>query len=278
MMVLVMTAKAELISVGEELLIGKTENTNASWIARRLTSLGLRLRRITTVGDVVEEIASCVAEALERKPRFLILTGGLGPTFDDKTLEGIAASLNTSLEIDPKALQMVEAKYHQYVRDGRMANFEMTPARVKMAKLPSGSEPLPNPVGTAPGVKVENEGTTIFALPGVPSEMKAIFEESLVPSFKEAVGNVTFFETSLHVSGIGESALAPLIDKVMHDNPYVYVKSHPQDAEKAFHIELHLSTTAEDAKTARARIGNVVSEITGLITEKNGVVNTNSSG
>ena len=267
-----MAQRVELISVGEELLIGKTVNTNANWIAKRITSLGLRLRRITTVGDVVEEVAEVIREALKRRPKYLIVTGGLGPTFDDKTLEGIAAGLETSLELDEEALRMVKAKYCQYVKEGRMREFEMTTYRIKMAKLPKGSKPLPNPLGTAPGVKIEKDDTTIFALPGVPSEMKAIFEESLVPLFKEAAGDAVFFEASLYVYGIGESALAPLIDLVMRDNPYVYIKSHPKGAEKIPHIELHFSTTTGDSRTARERLSKAISHISELINEKGGTV------
>ena len=90
----------ELICIGNELLIGKTLNTNAHWLAKRITSLGLKVRRITTVEDSLEEISSAIKEALLRKPRFIITTGGLGPTFDDKTLEGIAKALNLELKVN----------------------------------------------------------------------------------------------------------------------------------------------------------------------------------
>ncbi|MCK4474444.1 competence damage-inducible protein A, partial [Candidatus Bathyarchaeota archaeon] len=142
----------EIICVGNELLIGKTLNTNAHWLAKRITSLGSSVKRITVVGDEVNEIAKAVREALQRKPRFIITVGGLGPTFDDKTLEGVAEALKGELEVDEKALEMVKEKYETYFREGRMERAELTPPRVKMARLPKGAKPLPNPVGTAPGV------------------------------------------------------------------------------------------------------------------------------
>jgi len=218
----------EIICVGNELLIGKTLNTNAQWLAKRITSLGLSVRRITTVGDEVEEISSAIRETIQRKSSFVITTGGLGPTFDDKTLEGIAKALQRQLEIHDQAFKMLEEKYRKFVEEGRMEKLELTPPRVKMARLPEGAEPLFNPVGTAPGVIMKNNETTIVALPGVPHEMKAIFEESLVPVLKKAAGKATFFETSIDVTGCMESAIAPLIERVMHDNPYVYIKSHPK--------------------------------------------------
>ncbi|MEM2876373.1 MAG: molybdopterin-binding protein, partial [Candidatus Bathyarchaeia archaeon] len=90
----------ELISVGNELLIGKIVNTNANWLAKRVTTLGLRVKRITTVGDDVNEIATVLQESLSRKPRFIVVTGGLGPTFDDMTLEGVAKALGCELKLN----------------------------------------------------------------------------------------------------------------------------------------------------------------------------------
>lgn len=264
-----MNQQMEIICVGNELLIGKTLNTNAHWMARRATSLGIMVKRVTIVGDDVDEIASVIREALQRKPRFIITTGGLGPTFDDKTLGGIAKALNRKLEVNEKALEMVREKYEAYFKEGRMEKVELTQSRVKMATLPEGAEPLPNPVGTAPGVMINVEGTILIALPGVPPEMEAIFEESVAPLLKSEAGEVTFFETSIYADGIMESALAPLIDQVMRDNPYVYIKSHPRGEERKPHIEIHFSTTAKDSKTAKDRLGKAIIQLSELI-ERNG--------
>ena len=262
----------ELICVGNELLIGKTLNTNAHWLAKRITSLGLKLRRITTVADDLDEISSAVKEALARKPRFIITTGGLGPTFDDKTLEGIAKALNVKLKVNDEALKMVEEKYEEYVKEGRIEKAELTPHRIKMATLPKGGKPLPNPVGTAPGVLLEANNTVIIALPGVPSEMKAIFEESVLPILRREASNMIFYEASLEVLGIVESEIAPIIDQVMHDNPYVYIKSHPKGGEKTSRIELHFSTTSADAETAKKRVGKAIIQISEMIRAKRGKV------
>ena len=262
----------ELICIGNELLIGKTLNTNAHWLAKRIASLGLKVRRITTVEDNLEEISSAIKEALLRKPRFIITTGGLGPTFDDKTLEGIAKALNLELKVNNEALRMIEEKYEQYVKEGKMEKAELTPHRVKMATLPEGAKPLPNPVGTAPGVLLETNNTIIIALPGVPSEMKAIFEESVLPILRKEAGGMIFYETSLEVLGIVESEIAPIIDQVMHDNPYVYIKSHPKGGEKTSRIELHFSTTSADAETAKKRVGKAIIQISEMIKAKRGKV------
>lgn len=267
-----MNREIEIICVGNELLIGKTLNTNAHWMAKRATSLGVSVKRITVVGDDVSEIANAIREALQRKPRFIITTGGLGPTFDDKTLEGIAKALNSKLEVNEKALEMVKEKYEAYAKAGKIERVELTPHRVKMAKLPKGAEPLLNPVGTAPGVMIQIGETFLIALPGVPSEMEAIFDESIVPLLRKAAEGVVFFETSIYADKIMESTLAPLIDQTMRDNPYIYIKSHPRGEEEKPHIEIHFSTTAKESKTAKDRLGKAIIQLSELIEKKGGKV------
>jgi len=267
-----MAAEMEIICVGNELLIGKTLNTNASWMAKRSTSLGVMVKRITVVGDDVEEIGVVVAEALKRKPQFVITTGGLGPTFDDKTLEGIAKALKRNVEVDDKALGMVKEKYDAFAKEGRIERAELTSPRVKMAKLPKGAKPLNNPTGTAPAALMKIRGTILIALPGVPSEMEAIFEESIVPQLKKESGNAMFFETSIFVDDIMESTLAPLVDRTMHDNEYVYIKSHPKGEENVPHIELHFSLTSKDGKNARTKLGKAILQVSELIEKKGGKI------
>jgi molybdopterin-biosynthesis enzyme MoeA-like protein len=135
-----------------------------------------------------------------------------------------------------------------------------------MATLPQTAKPLHNPIGTAPGVLIKQHETSIIALPGVPPEMEAIFDESIQPLLKKMAGNSIFHETSIGVEGIMESDIAPLIDKTMHDNPFIYIKSHPgQRGEGKPHLELHLSTTAQDSETARKRVTKALLQITGLV-------------
>jgi len=273
-----MAISIELICIGTELLIGKTLNTNANWLAKRITSLGGTVVRMTVIRDDLDEIASSIKDATQRKNKFIITMGGLGPTFDDKTLKGVAGALKRELEVNDEALKMVEAKYRSYVQEGRMERFELTSPRIKMATLPEGAKPLPNPVGTAPGVLLECEGTTIISLPGVPSEVKAIFEDSVLPLLKKAAGDLTFFEASIDATGVMESALAPVIDRVMHDNPYVYIKSHPQGAERIPRIEFHLSTIAKDSTLARNRVSKALAQLSEIIEKKGGKIKTTHKG
>jgi molybdenum cofactor synthesis domain-containing protein len=158
-----MNKSVEIICVGNELLIGKTLNTNSQWLSRRVTNLGLTTRRVTVVGDDIQEISSAIEEAIQRSSSFILTTGGLGPTFDDKTLEGLAEALELKMKINQKALKMVKEKYLSYVQEGRMKALELTSHRVKMAKLPEGAIPLRNPVGTAPAVSIDHENVTLMS-------------------------------------------------------------------------------------------------------------------
>ncbi len=265
-----MTQSVEIICIGNELLIGKTLNTNAQWLAKRVTVLGLATNRITVVADNITQIAHALKEAIQRRPSFILTTGGLGPTFDDKTLEGMAEALGREIKTNEEALRMVREKYLSYAEEGRIEIAKLTPHRAKMAKLPKDAKPLPNPVGTAPGVIINHQHVTIIALPGVPMEMRSIFAESVATLLKQAACNVTFFETSLESSNVMESEVAPLIEKVMHNNPHVYIKSHPKGTERYPQIEFHLSTTTKDSISARKIVSKALVEITEVIKAKGG--------
>jgi molybdenum cofactor synthesis domain-containing protein len=271
-----MATELEIVCVGNELLIGKVVNTNASWMGKRATSLGVDVKRITTVADNVPEMARVFQEVLARKPAFVVITGGLGPTFDDKTLEGLAFALNRKLAVNQIALDMVLAKYREYIKNRAIPESELTHAQVKMATLPEGTYPLTNPVGTAPGVRADIDGTVLMILPGVPREMEAIFEASIVALLRQAAGNVGFFELSLFVASIMESILAPLIDTVMHDHPRVYIKSHPKGHEN---IELHLSTSASPSEKPQEQLCNAAQQLARLITAAGGrIIKTDPAG
>jgi nicotinamide-nucleotide amidase len=267
-----MTQDMEIICVGNELLIGKTLNTNAQWIAKQATTLGIAVKRITVIADNISEIATATQETLNRKPQFTLTTGGLGPTFDDKTLAGIAEALNRPLAVNTEALKMVKERYEAYAKEKGTTPAELTKARIKMATLPEKAQPLPNPVGTAPGVRMDLAQTTLIVLPGVPSEMKAIFNESVAPLLKQASGKNAFHEKSIYADNIMESSLAPLIDKVMQGNPGVYVKSHPKGREDRPHMEIHVSTTADDAGEAEEKLRNAIVQLSSLIAKVGGSV------
>ncbi len=227
---------AEIISIGNELLIGHTLDTNSHWIAKHLTKLGWTLERVTQLRDSLDSIKSGVRESLKRNPSVLITIGGLGPTHDDMTLAGMSRALNKPTRLNREALQLVKDHYQRLESKPKLTKY-----RTKMATLPQGSAPLPNPVGTAPGVKIQQSSTTIFSLPGVPSEMKAIFRSSVIP-YLESFHATRPREIEVRIIGIIESALAPVLDQARKIYPKLYFKSHPRGRETGIRplILLHI--------------------------------------
>lgn len=273
-----MSVDIEIICVGNELLIGKVQNTNAYWIVKQATQLGANVKRTTVIQDLIEEIDKCIIEALKRRPKFIITTGGLGPTFDDKTLQGIAKALNRKLEVNQKALAMVKQKCIEYYQKRQLStDVELTAPRVKMATFPEETEVINNPIGTAPALRVDVEGTVLFALPGVPKEMEAIFTETIAPLIKQAADDNVFCEKSLYVDNMVESLLAPLIDKAMKGNKGVYIKSHvctksnPNPAKNIPHIELHLTIRAKDKEKPQTKLLKAIKELASLVEANGGV-------
>jgi molybdenum cofactor synthesis domain-containing protein len=235
---------AEIISIGNELLIGHTLDTNSHWIAKRFTKFGWTLQRITVLRDSLAAIKDGVTGALRRKPDLLITLGGLGPTHDDMTSKGVALALNKGLALNQEALAMVKARYNALEASTGLTRF-----RRKMATFPKGAQPLPNPIGTAPGVTVKVGTTRLVSLPGVPSEMKAIFNGSVVPMLRSSRRTAPE-EVSIGLVGIIESALAPTLDRARKAFPGLYFKSHPRGREGGIRslIQLHVYSVDPDSR------------------------------
>ncbi|MFB6490892.1 MAG: nicotinamide mononucleotide deamidase-related protein [Thermoproteus sp. AZ2] len=235
---------AWIISIGNELLIGRVVNTNAAWLAKKLTYLGIKVARIVVVPDDEAEIVGAFREALE-KADLVISTGGLGPTPDDITNFAVAKALGVEAVLDETAKRWVEEKY-------KARGYPSTPERLKMAYIPKGSRPLYNSAGVAPGIWAEAGGKIVVVLPGVPKEMEAIFEEQVEPLLKGRT-RLCFAEDSFMLRGVPEADLAPLIRDALRIDERVYVKSHPKGHEVGAPLEeIHIYASAEDCGTAQA--------------------------
>ena len=254
-----MHSVVEILSVGNELLLGNTVNTNAAWIASQVTSAGSEVGRMTTIGDNLGDISCALKESLRRHPDFLIITGGIGPTFDDMTLKGVAKGLGRRTRLNANAVRLIRS---HYARRFKGRSLRLTKPRMKMARIPEGSVPLHNPVGTAPAVRLTLGRTQVFCLPGVPSEAKAIFLESILGRILTKAKGRSYVERWLRISGLMESSLAPIIDRVMSHTPGIYIKSHPRGIENGrSHIELHFSTLAPSQSVGIQRVSKAVGEM-----------------
>lgn len=245
--------RAEILCVGSELLLGQIIDTNAAFIAQSLSRIGVDIHRKQTAGDNLERISDCIRGALARAD-VVVVTGGLGPTTDDLTREAIAVALD------------VELVHHQDLEDGLLAFFAsrgitLTNTILRQAYLPDGAVALPNSNGTAPGVYATTaEGKTIFAVPGVPKEMRAMVELSVIPSILERMEGERQIIVSrvLRTTGIGESMLAEPIEDILTSS------ANPTAAPLLFgNTEVHLRLTAKapDDETANALLDELEAKI-----------------
>lgn len=212
----------EIVAIGNELLLGETVDTNSAHAARRLAEIGARLSRVTLVGDDRDRMRRALEEARGRV-RWVITTGGLGPTRDDLTRPVVAEVFGLPLEIDAGILSAIEERFRRF-------GYERMPASNRcQAEVPRGARVIPNAHGTAPGLIVEGEGCTFFVLPGVPAEMRALLEEGVLPALVAANGGGAPVVRSLvvHTAGIGESTLAERLDEVLAEADTIEVAYLP---------------------------------------------------
>jgi nicotinamide-nucleotide amidase len=243
-------ASAEILTIGSELIEGLRTDTNAAWLAKKLTNMGIRIAQITSVGDIVDDVSFAIREALARLPNLLIITGGLGPTIDDRTSEALARATHRKFALNHAALEIVRMAYARRHARGLVPHNWLTPARRKMALLPNGAVALPNPVGTAPGIEIKQGKTLIVCLPGVPAEMRGIFtkyvRDDLVKLKKRAD-----YRVSIKVLGIEESILAPLFERLSKKFRRVDVRSYPSVNGVRGGVKVMLvAPTATEAKEA----------------------------
>ena len=198
---------AEVIAIGDELLIGQIVNSNAAWLGEQLSMLGIPMRYATTVGDQHDDIKRCLELAWSRAD-IILLTGGLGPTHDDITKKVVAEFFGSSeIATDERVLQHVK---DLFAKRGMV----MSPLNLAQAQVPAGAKVLWNEFGTAPGLLFEKDHKYCAVMPGVPAEMKGIFTGPLLPLLRERAGNNIIRHRTIRTFGIAESALAEILSPV----------------------------------------------------------------
>ena len=198
---------AWIVSIGTELALGQTVDTNSAWLAQRLLRLGIRPTRHATAADEEADIRAVLRQAADAADLVLV-TGGLGPTADDLTRHALATVADVPLEEHAPSLAHLHAFF---AARGRA----MPPANAVQALIPRGGRALPNAVGTAPGIAITLGRTPCYALPGVPLEMRAMFAESVEPELRAAAGGGAVLCRKLNTFGLGESELGALIADLM---------------------------------------------------------------
>ena len=244
-----------ILVIGNEILDGVILDTNTQWIIQQLKPLNYTVAETITVRDDTAEIAKAINRMHQDGIETVITTGGLGPTHDDMTLRGVAEAFELPMELNKKAYSIVERQYRHFYERGVVDTPEITDARRKMAVFPRGATPLDNMAGGAPGVLLDKGNISVVSLPGVPSELKWIFENQLKPILVQQVHG-HYYEKIIHLNLRDESTLAPLIDEAMHTDPEVYIKSMVKPYGEAG-IRLWISAHGENPEEIKKRVEKI---------------------
>jgi len=244
--------KAEVLSVGWELLRGEIIDTNAPYLATQLLCLGVAVEGISAVGDDLDKLVETISRALSESD-IVIITGGLGPTEDDLTREAIARVLGEELYVD--------RELERWLREFFASRGLSMPERnIKQAMLIPSARPLPNPRGTAPGWWVERGEKLILALPGPPAEMERMWEKEVLPRLYPRLGAAVILTRTLKTFGLSEAAVDEALTPVLKSpNPTIGIYAKPDG------IHVCLTARASDEETARRLISDMESRVRELV-------------
>jgi nicotinamide-nucleotide amidase len=250
--------RAEIVAVGTELLLGQIANTNARWMSEELAAIGVDVLHHQTVGDNLERIVGAIRLAASRADVVLI-TGGLGPTQDDITRDALAVFLGVPMERHPEIEELVRRKFRAFGRR------EMPESNLRQADVPVGARTITPDRGTAPGLVAEADGTTFYAIPGVPDEMVEMMEGTILPELSATSGGTVVRSKILRATGIGESALAEQVDDLFEGSTNPTIAFLASAGEVKVRITAKAGSAAEAdaaiepiAKEVASRLGDVV--------------------
>ncbi|MBA7475328.1 putative competence-damage inducible protein [subsurface metagenome] len=246
--------KAEIISVGTELLLGEITDTNASYLAGQLPLLGIDLYWISQVGDNQTRLVEVLKRAWQRSDLILI-TGGLGPTEDDLTREAIAEMLGEELRIDPVSEQRIRERFAQ-------RGIEMAPSNIKQAAVIPSAKAIHNARGTAPGWWVEKDGHIVMAMPGPPGEMHHMWHTEVLPRLHQRATGAIIFSKTLKVFGLPEGTVGELVSPLLSSaNPTLGVYA------KADGIHLRFTAKAQSQKQAEEMVARGEARVRSILGE-----------
>ena len=240
--------KAEILSIGTELLLGDIVNTNARFLASQLAAAGVEVYHQSVVGDNAIRLAEQLKESFSRS-QLVITTGGLGPTYDDLTKEVAADFFGRKLVENAEILRWLEQRFQNL-------GCPMTPNNRKQAMIPQGAQILENPNGTAPGIWLEDGEKILVLLPGPPREMEPMFLNQVMPRLQKATGKVICSST-VHLFGIGESAVEDRLRQMMLESQNPTVAPYAKQGE----VQLRITAMSDSLDGAQALIAPVRDKI-----------------
>lgn len=244
------TVRAEIITIGDEILIGQIVDTNSAWMGKQLSDIGIQVHQITSVSDSREHILNALKEASQRAS-VVLLTGGLGPTKDDVTKVTLSEYFNAPMVFNSDVYVDVERLF-------KIRGREVSPVNRKQAEIVANCIPLRNEVGTAPGMLFDEKDVIYVSMPGVPHEMKYLMSTHVLPRLKTRFKAPFILHRSILTQGIGESMLAEMIEE-FEDNLPKHIKLAYLPS--AGMVRLRLSATGENEDEIRVEMGRLVADL-----------------
>ncbi|RFN57604.1 competence/damage-inducible protein A [Marixanthomonas ophiurae] len=245
----------EIITIGDEILIGQIVDTNSAYISKQLNQIGVQVYQITSIQDERQHILNALEDAKKRVD-LVIVTGGLGPTKDDITKETFCEYFEDTLVENVEVLQNIKEIFAKYIKQ------EPLPANLKQAMVPSKAEVLQNPNGTAPGIWMEKDNTVFISMPGVPYEMKHILTKEVFPRIIKKYNRPHIYHKTLLTYGLGESAVAERIEdwenKLPKDIKLAYLPSLGR-------VRLRLSSKGKDKKALQKAVDEQMEKLNTLL-------------
>lgn len=243
---------SEILCVGTELLLGNIVNTNAAYLSQELAALGINVYYQSVVGDNPERLKKALDLALSRSD-MVILTGGLGPTYDDLTKETVAQRFGLDMVLDEASLTDIEGYFHEIGRT-------MTENNKKQAMIPKGAIVLKNYNGTAPGIIVEHENKTVILLPGPPNEMRQMYQSGVLPYLRQRSDHV-LASRMIHIFGMGESAVEEKLRDIMTQSQNPTLAPYAKQGE----VMLRVTASGETKEKAEALIQPMIDRVRDVI-------------
>lgn len=255
-----MSKDIEIICIGNEILNGTTIEKNSSWLTTRIRRIGGNVSRITIIRDDSKEIESTIIEALRRYPKWILTSGGLGPTYDDITIESIGKALKMEFICDPIALSILKKNYLK-----RGIN-KLNKYQLKMSFVPENSQIIDNLIGTAPSVLIRHGETKIICLPGVPVELRHIFKTNILKMIMDDYKGIYFKDQFVKTTKIRESQIAKFLETITKKydaKEYdFYIKTHAKNpTSRVPKINIYVSIKGYNENIINVEFENIINKI-----------------
>ncbi|MGZ5490288.1 MAG: competence/damage-inducible protein A [Nitrososphaeraceae archaeon] len=255
-----MSKDIEIICIGNEILNGTTIEKNSCWLATRIRRIGGNVSRITIIRDEFKEIEFTIKEVLSRQPRWILTSGGLGPTYDDITIESIGRALKRKFIYDPIALAILKRNYF------KRGIKKLNKYQLKMSLVPENSQIIDNSIGTAPSVLIRHRETKIICLPGVPIELRQIFKTNILKMIIDDHKGIFFNEQFLKTIKIRESQIAKFLETIIEkydEKEYdFYIKTHAKNPTSIVpKMNIYVSIKGYDEKIVNVKFQNIINKI-----------------